>query len=60
MAQFIDAIIDENGDITIELNGYVGKGCEAVQEAFNVFGETVEIRKKPEYNQTVKAKVKQR
>jgi len=60
MAQFIDFTINEDGTVEVEGNGYVGKGCEAMQKVFDVFGETIEVKTKPEYHQVVKAKVKQR
>ncbi len=51
MAKIITVTIDENGDPTIDLAGYQGKGCSAVQDVFNrALGVTVERKKKPEYN----------
>jgi hypothetical protein len=31
--------IDQTGDLTIDLEGYKGKGCAAVEEAFRTLGD---------------------
>lgn len=51
MAKIVTMIIDEEGNPTIDLAGYQGKGCGAVQEVFGrALGTTVEAVKKPEYH----------
>jgi hypothetical protein len=43
--------IDEHGDPTVDLDGYKGKGCQAVQDAFGrALGTTIKTVRKPEYN----------
>lgn len=43
--------IDETtGEITVEVNGVVGKGCSAIQDAISAaLGNVVETKTKPEY-----------
>jgi hypothetical protein len=51
MAKIVTMIIDEEGNPMIDLAGYQGKGCAAIQEAFGrALGTTVEAVKKPEYH----------
>lgn len=56
MAKIITAVIDDQtGDISIDLEGYHGKGCHAVQEVFGrALGATTKSVKKPEYNKPQK------
>lgn len=55
MAKIITVTIDDNGDPVIDLAGYRGKGCHAVQEVFGrALGVTTKAVKKPEYNTPVK------
>lgn len=43
--------IDESGDQTVDLAGYEGKGCAAVQQVFErAVGKSVAVTRKPEYN----------
>lgn len=42
--------IDENGDASVDLAGFKGKGCEAVQKAF-ALGKVTTSKTKPEYYQ---------
>lgn len=50
MAKQINFEIDEQGDVTVEMSGFHGKGCRALQEAFNnAHGKVTQV-KKPEYN----------
>jgi hypothetical protein len=51
--KIITITIDENGDSEIDLAGYKGKGCHAVQEIFKkaAGGETKKLTQKPEYFQ---------
>lgn len=51
MAKIVTVTIDEEGNPTIDLAGYQGKGCSAVQDVFGrALGVTQERVKKPEYN----------
>ncbi len=51
MARIVTLTIDENGDATVETDGYNGKGCDAIQKAFgNALGRTVASTKKLEYS----------
>jgi hypothetical protein len=55
VAKIITVTIDENGDPKIDLAGYQGKGCHAVQEVFGrALGTTTKAVKKPEYNKPAK------
>jgi len=41
----------ETGDATVDLDGYQGHGCAAVQEVFGrALGTTTHSTKKPEFN----------
>ena len=52
MAKIITIEIDENGDQTVDLAGYKGKGCAAVQAVFErAIGKSIKAVRKPEYNQ---------
>jgi hypothetical protein len=56
MARIITATIDPvTGEVAIDLAGYKGKGCHAVQDAFTkgLGGKTLVDQKKPEFNATV-------
>jgi hypothetical protein len=55
MAKIITVDVDfEGGDTTIDLAGYHGKGCHAVQEVFGrALGVTTKLVRKPEYNKPV-------
>ena len=45
----------ETGDITVDTDGYEGKGCGAVQEAFaRTLGKSTNSVNKPEYNKVPK------
>ena len=51
MAKIVTITIDENGDQTVDLNGYQGKGCDAVAAAFgNAVGHTEKVTHKTDYN----------
>ena len=53
MAKMVTVSIDESGDASVDLDGYKGKGCHAVQEAFErALGKSSKAVRKPEYNQT--------
>ena len=51
MAKIITIEIDENGDSTVDLEGFQGKGCGAIQEAFaKAVGKSTHIERKREFN----------
>lgn len=51
MSKIVTGSIDENGDIEVELDGYKGKGCSAIQDVFGkALGTTTKRVKKREYN----------
>ena len=51
MAKIITMTIDDEGNPIIDLEGYQGKGCQAVQDVFGrALGTTTQATKKPEYN----------
>lgn len=60
MAKLINVTIDEQGDASVDLTGFQGKGCHALQEAFqHALGKNVQTVKKPEYNRPCITTVKQ-
>lgn len=51
MAKIITVTIDEEGNPSVDLDGYQGKGCHAVQEGFErALGKSTKVVRKPEYN----------
>ena len=52
MSKIITVEIDnETGNLTVDLDGYQGVGCAAVQEAFAAtLGKSTHSVNKPEYN----------
>jgi Protein of unknown function (DUF2997) len=49
--KFITVTIDTDGNADVNLEGYNGKGCQAVVEGFNkAIGSKVEVKNKPEFN----------
>ena len=43
--------IDEDGNQTVDLKGYFGRGCAAVQAVFErAIGKSIKVTRKPEYN----------
>jgi len=49
-------IDNETGDLTVDLDGYQGRGCAAVQEAFSaVLGKSTHSTNKPEYTKVTKS-----
>ena len=52
MAKIITVTIDENGDAEIDLQGFHGRGCDAVMKGFNkaLGGEITSNATKAEYN----------
>lgn len=56
----IEVIIDQDGNASIELFGYNGKGCAEVSEKLaKALGKTVNIEKKQDYWKT-DTKIKQK
>ena len=54
MAKIITVTIDENGNQSVDLAGYQGQGCHAVQQAFeNAVGTSTKAVKKPEFYKPV-------
>ena len=56
MARTITATIDPvTGEVEVDLAGYRGKGCHAIQDVITkaLGGTTLVDTKKPEYNATV-------
>ena len=58
--RIVDVAIDlSTGDADVDLNGFQGKGCAAIQEAFaNAMGHATEVQKKPEFNKPCLTKTK--
>ena len=59
MAKILVATLDPaTGEMEIDLQGYKGKGCHAVQEAISkaMGATTIEEHRKSEYNQLEPAK----
>jgi len=58
MSETLHIEIDETtGEVTVEANGFVGKGCGAIQDAISHdLGKTLETRTKPEYFRTATKK----
>lgn len=50
MAKEIEIVIDENGEVSLDLMGYKGKGCSADSDAFiKALGKAKNRKQKPEY-----------
>ena len=57
--QIITVTIDEAGDADIDLAGFHGKGCHALQEAFAAaLGRETSKQVKPEYHRPCDTKTK--
>ena len=51
MAKIITLTFDDEGNPSIDLTGFAGKGCQAVQDVFGrVLGKTTKTVVKPEFN----------
>jgi transposase len=49
--KIVTITIDEEGDQTVDLTGYHGKGCDAVADVFGrALGTTTKVVHKPEHN----------
>ena len=51
MAKLINIAIDAEGNFSIDLTGFHGKGCADVMRAFDGIGKRVVDRKKPEFKE---------
>ena len=52
--KIITVVIDEKGDSTVDLEGFAGKGCSAIVEAFaKAVGTSTHIEHKREFNAPV-------
>jgi hypothetical protein len=50
MAKIVTVDIDlENGNFSVDLTGFQGKGCEDVQRVFDAVGKRTKDIKKPEF-----------
>ena len=59
MAKIVTIEIDEEGNQTVDLEGYQGKGCHAVQEVFaRAVGQSTKAVRKPEFNKAPKNNVR--
>lgn len=55
----ITVVIDEHGESTVDLAGFNGKGCDAIQQGFaRAVGSSTHEVKKPEYNRPCKTEIK--
>lgn len=49
--KIVTITIDEEGDQTVDLTGYNGKGCDAVADVFGrAVGATTKVVHKPDFN----------
>lgn len=57
--QLVEVTIDENGDSEVDMNGFNGKGCGAIQEALsNATGKAVQVTHKTEFHKPCLQKTK--
>lgn len=49
--QIVTVEVDKNGDFTVDMVGFKGKGCKAVADAFSAAGKVIHEDTKPEYYQ---------
>lgn len=49
--QIVTVEVDKNGNFTVDLAGFKGKGCKAVADAFSAVGKVTNEQTKPEYYQ---------
>lgn len=47
--QIVTVEVDKNGNFTVDLAGFQGKGCKAVADAFQQVGKVTKEEYKPEY-----------
>lgn len=43
--------VDKNGNFSVDMAGFQGKGCKAVADAFSAVGKVINEETKPEYHQ---------
>jgi len=49
--KIVTIVIDDEGDSTVDLAGFNGKGCAAIQEGFaRAVGKSDHVTHKPEFN----------
>jgi hypothetical protein len=48
--KIVTFVIDGNGDFTIDMAGFHGKGCKDVAKAFEPIGKVTNEVEKPEYH----------
>ncbi len=59
--KIITVTIEDDGSPSVDLAGYQGKGCQAVQDAFGrAFGKTTKVVTKPEFHKPILDKLKGR
>lgn len=51
MAKTVNIEIDEQGNFSVDLTGFHGRGCSEVAKAFESLGTVTKSAKKPEWNQ---------
>jgi hypothetical protein len=57
--EIVTIVIDEQGDANVDIAGAQGKGCHAIQQAFEkAFGKATGGHFKPEYNRPIDTKTK--
>jgi hypothetical protein len=57
--QIVTVTIDEKGDAEVDLAGFNGKGCAAIQEGFAAaMGNSTHVTHKPEFNKPCETKTK--
>jgi hypothetical protein len=56
MAKIVDITIDEHGNVEVDMNGWHGEGCHAVQELITgaLGGEVKKEVRKAEFNKPLK------
>lgn len=51
-AKLVTVVIDENGDFSVDLTGFHGKGCAEVSKVFDDLGKTTTHKRKREFAET--------
>lgn len=47
--QIVTVEVDKNGDLSVDMAGFQGKGCKAIAAAFDSVGKVTKEETKPEY-----------
>jgi hypothetical protein len=55
MAKIVKITVDENGDFTVDLNGFKGRGCDAIIKAFGEESTITKETHKREYGENERA-----